>query len=324
MSEIAIYQHQDGSIDVRMAQETAWLSLMQMTTLFGRDKSVVSRHIRNVFADGELPRDSVVANFATTAADGKTYQVEHYSLDAIISVGYRVKSPEGIRFRQWASRVLKDYLVRGYALDRRRLETNAQELEAALQLVRATLKSPDLTNEATHGLADILCRYTQTFLWLQRYDEGLLTDPKGHPDGILPTWEEATAAVASLKSDLIAKGQASSLFGMERQEGLASLLGNIDQTVLGEPAYPTLESRAAHLLYFVIKNHPFSDGNKRSGALLFVDFLHRNGRLFHADGTPVINDVGLAALSLLVAESKPTDKDVLIRLIQNMLVNEAT
>lgn len=322
MSEIAIYQCQDGSIEVQLERETVWLSLMQMSDLFGRDKSVVSRHLRNVFAEGELSRESVVAKFATTAADGKVYQVEHYNLDVIISVGYRVKSPEGVRFRQWASRVLKDYLVRGYAMDRRRLEANALELEAALQLVRSTLSSPELTAEAGVGLADIITRYTQTFLWLQRYDEGLLTDPKGHPGGILPTWGEATAAITNLKADLMAKGQASELFGREREDGLASILGNLDQTVFGEPAYPTLESRAAHLLYFVIKNHPFSDGNKRSGALLFVDFLHRNGRLMQANGNPVVNDIGLAALSLLVAESKPADKDVLIRLIMNMLAGE--
>lgn len=323
MSEIAIYQYQDGSIDVRMERETVWVSLLQMSALFGRDKSVVSRHIRNVFAEGELSRESVVAKFATTADDGKTYQVDHYNLDVIISVGYRVKSLEGVRFRQWASRILKDYLTRGYALDRRRLEANADELEAALKLVRATLQSPELTAQASQGLAEIIVRYTQTFLWLQRYDEGLLTDPKGHAGGSLPSLDEALAGIAQLKTDLMAKGQASDLFGRIREDGLAAILGNLEQTVFGEPAYPTLESRAAHLLYFVVKNHPFSDGNKRIGAFLFAGFLHRNGRLFQADGTPVINDIGLAALSLLVAESKPADKEVLIRLIMNMLAGEA-
>lgn len=319
MNDIAFYEITGSALEVRIERETVWLSRQQLAQLFGRDRSVIGRHISAVFTEGELDEKSNVQKMHIPPADKP---IAFYNLDVIISVGYRVKSPEGVRFRQWASRVLKDYLVRGYALDRRRLEANASELETALQLVRSTLASPELTGEAGVGLADIITRYTQTFLWLQRYDEGLLTDPKGHPGGILPTWEEATAAIANLKTDLMAKGQAGELFGREREDGLVSILGNLNQTVFGEPAYPTLESRAAHLLYFVIKNHPFSDGNKRSGALLFVDFLHRNGRLMRANNTPVVNDVGLAALSLLVAESRPTDKDVLIRLIMNMLAGE--
>ena len=323
MTDIAIYEASSGQIDVRLENDNVWLSLAQLVALFGRDKSVISRHIRNVFADGELGSEAVVAKFATTASDSKVYQVEHYNLDLIISLGYRVKSREGIRFRQWASRILKDHLTRGYTLDRQRLEHNARELETALLLVRRTLSNAEMAHDAGSGLAEIVVRYTQTFLWLQRYDEGLLTDPRGHPGGELPPVAEARAGIAALKADLMAKGQASALFGNEREDGLAALLGNLDQTVFGEPAYPTLESRAAHLLYFVVKNHPFSDGNKRIGAFLFAGFLHRNGRLFGDDGAPLVNDVGLAALSLLVAQSRPDEKDVLIRLIMNMLAGEA-
>lgn len=326
MNEIVFFEITSGAIEVRVENETVWLSQEQMASLFDRERSVITKHLRNVFREGELERSATCAFFAQVQNEGGrtvTRQVENYNLDAILSVGYRVNSKRGVQFRQWASRVLKDYLVRGYAIDRRRLEANATELEAALKLVRATLRSPELTTEASQGLAEIITRYTQTFLWLQRYDEGLLTDPKGHPGGSLPSLDEALAGIAQLKTDLMAKGQASDLFGRVREDGLAAILGNLEQSVFGEPAYPTLESRAAHLLYFVVKNHPFSDGNKRTGALLFAGFLHRNGRLFQADGTPVVNDVGLAALSLLVAESRPTDKDVLIRLIMNMLAGEA-
>lgn len=327
MSEIVIFEAASGQIDVRVEKENVWLSLPQLAELFGRDKSVISRHIRNVFAEAELERDASVANFATVQDEGGRSiqrQQAHYNLDVIISVGYRVKSHEGIRFRQWAGRVLKDYLTRGYALDGQRLEHNARELEAALLLVRRALSTAELAPEAGSGLAEIVVRYTQTFLWLQRYDEGLFTNPRGHPGCPLPTLDETRVGIATLKADLMAKGQASELFGLERDEGLAALLGNLDQTVFGEPAYPTLESRAAHLLYFIVKNHPFSDGNKRIGAFLFAGFLHRNGRLFGTDGSPVVNDVGLAALSLLVAQSRPNEKDVLIRLIMNMLAREDT
>ena len=322
MNELAFFETDGGTVEVRVEHETVWLSQDQMARIFERERSVVTKHLRNVFRDGELPEEAVCANFAHTASDGKTYQTKFFNLDAILSVGYRVNSKRGIQFRQWATRILKDHLTRGYTLDRQRLEHNARELEAALLLVRRTLANPELNPEAGGGLAEIVVRYTQTFLWLQRYDEGLLTDPRGHPGGNLPPVAEMRAGIAVLKADLMAKGQASSLFANEREDGLAALLGNLDQTVFGEPAYPTLESRAAHLLYFVVKNHPFSDGNKRIGAFLFAGFLHRNGRLFAADGNPVVNDVGLAALSLLVAQSRPEEKDVLIRLIMNMLAGE--
>ncbi len=319
MSQIAIYQSDSGSVEVRLQADTVWLSLQQIAELFGRDKSVISRHLRNVFSEGELVRAAVVAKNATTAADGKTYQVEFFNLDAILSVGYRVNSKQGTRFRQWASALLKEHLTRGYTLNHQRLEANAAELHAALELVRKAARTPELNADTGRGLVDIVTRYAHTFLWLQRYDEGLLTEPPSQPGGTLPSTEQARLALARLKADLMQRGEATDLFARERGDGLEALLGNLDQTVFGEPAYPSVEAKAAHLLYFVIKNHPFADGNKRSGAFLFVDFLHRNGRLLGRDGEPVINDVGLAALALLVAESDPAQKDVLIRLVMHML-----
>ncbi len=321
-TDIAIYQADNGSVEVRLRGETVWLRQEQMTQLFGRERSVITKHIKNVFAEGELEASSVCAKFAHTAADGKSYQVEHYNLDVIISVGYRVKSVQGTRFRQWATTVLRQHLTQGYSLNRQRLEANAQELEAALLLVRKIAQNPELPQDAGRGLLDVVTRYARTFLLLQRYDEGLLTDPPQQSGGTLPTPDQARVALSQLKSDLMGRGEATDLFARERGDGLDALLGNLDQTVFGEPAYPTVEAKAAHLLYFVIKNHPFADGNKRSGAFLFVDFLARNGRLMDASGQPVINDIGLAALSLLVAESDPAQKDTLIRLIMNMLARQ--
>lgn len=318
---IIIYEDANQAVEVRLDadQQTVWLSLQQLAELFGRDKSGISRHLNNIFKDAELDREAVVAKNATTAADGKTYQVEYYNLDAIISVGYRVNSSRATHFRQWATRILREHLTQGWTLNRQRFETNASELEAALALVRKASQSSALDTQSGRGLVDIISRYAQTFLLLQRYDEGLLTEPAAQPGGTLPMLEEAQAALTGLKAELMARGEATDLFARDRGDGLASLLGNLDQTLFGEPAYPTVEAKAAHLLYFVIKNHPFSDGNKRSAAFLFVDFLYRNGRLLMDSGEPVINDVGLAALTLLVAESDPANKDVMIRLIMNML-----
>jgi len=320
-SQIRLFQTADGRVELEVALErdSVWLSLDQMTRLFDRDKSVISRHIRTVFQEEELSRAAVVAKNATTAADGKTYQVDYFNLDVVISVGYRVKSQRGVQFRQWATQRLKEYLVQGYSLNRARFEQNAAELEQALALIRKTAQSPALTLEAGSGLVEIVSRYTQTFLWLQRYDEGMLHEPHGERGGHLPSEAEAARALQTLKISLIERGEATELFAHPRGDGLGSILGNLEQSVFGEPAYPTVESKAAHLLYFVVKNHPFSDGNKRSGAFLFVDFLHRNGRLFDTQGQVVINDTGLAALTLLVAESDPKQKETLIRLIMNML-----
>lgn len=314
-NQIVIYEGGDVRVEVRLDGESVWLTQEQMGQLFGRERSVITKHIRNVFADGELDEESNVQNLHIAGSDKP---VKFYNLDVIISVGYRVKSLQGTRFRQWATRVLREHLTQGYSLDRQRFERNAAELETALALVRKAAAGEALTAAQGRGLVDVIARYTQTFLWLQRYDEGLLTAPAGSPGGVLPALDEARAAIARLKADLMARGEASDLFGRERGDAFAAILGNLEQTVFGEPAYPSIETKAAHLLYFVIKNHPFSDGNKRTGAFLFVDFLARNGRLLR-NGEPVINDVGLAALALLVAESDAKNKDVMIRLIENML-----
>lgn len=320
-NQLVIFDDANQPVQVRLDGETLWLTQRQMAEVFATTPENVVMHLKNIFREGELDEAATAKDFLAVQMEGKRQvqrRLKHYNLDAIISIGYRVNSTRATRFRQWATRVLREHLTQGYSLDRERFEKNAAELEAALQLVRKAAAGEALTANQGRGLVDVIARYTHTFLWLQRYDEELLTAPAGSPGGVLPTLDEAQATIARLKADLMARGEASELFGRERGDAFAALLGNLDQSVFGESAYPTVETKAAHLLYFVIKNHPFSDGNKRSGAFLFVDFLARNGRLLR-DGVPVINDVGLAALALLVAESDPKAKDVMTRLIENML-----
>ena len=316
---IEIYQTQDGQmqVDVRFEQESVWLSIDDMVHLFQKSRSTVNEHILNIYKEKELEEETSMRKIGIS--DFSTKPTNLYNLDVIISVGYRVRSKQGTQFRIWATARLKDYLLKGYALNQKRLQQNAAELEQALALIQKTAASPELTLESGRGLVDIVSRYTQTFLWLQQYDEGLLGEPKGENGGALPSAIEARAALAALKQQLMARGEATDLFARERGDGLDALLGNLEQSVFGEPAYPSIESKAAHLLYFVVKNHPFSDGNKRSGAFLFVDFLHRNDRLLNRSGQAVINDTGLAALTLLVAESDPKQKETLIRLMMHML-----
>lgn len=321
---VVIFQEADQPVEVRLdvRGDTVWLTQRQMGVLFDTTSENILMHLKNIFQDDELREVATAKDFLAVQNEGNRRvqrTLKHYNLDAVISVGYRVNSKRAVLFRQWATRILREHLTQGYTLNRQRFETNARELEAALQLVRKAARSPDLQADMGRGLVDIVTRYTQTFVLLQRYDEGLLTEPTTTPRGTLFTLAEARAALAGLKADLMGRGEASTLFAQEREEAFASLLGNLDQSVFGEPAYPSVESKAAHLLYFVIKNHPFADGNKRSGAFLFVDFLNRNGRLLDPTGQPVINDIGLAALALLVAESNPSHKDTMIRLIMNML-----
>ena len=323
--QIEIYQTDDGQtqIQVRLEQDTLWLSQTQMAELFNKDSDTIGLHLKNIYKSDELEKSATAEESSVVRQEGKRQvrrKIMFYNLDAIISVGYRINSKKGTQFRIWATQRLKEYLVKGYSINQQRFEKNAVELQQAMALIQKAAQSPSMATDMGRGLVDVLSRYTQTFLWLQRYDEGLLEEPEGQSGGILATPEDAMASIIELKEQLKAKGEASDLFANpSRADSLAAIFGNLDQSVFGEPAYPTIESKAAHLLYFVVKNHPFTDGNKRSGAFLFVDFLHRNNRLLYENGQTVINETGLAALTLLVAESDPKQKDTLIKLIMNLL-----
>lgn len=323
--QIEIYQSEDGQtqIQVRLEKDTIWLSQAQMAELFDKNSDTIGLHLRNIYKSGELEQSATTEESSVVRQEGKRQvrrEIKFYNLDAIISVGYRVNSKKGTRFRIWATQRLKEYLVKGYSINQQRFKQNAVELQHAMALIQKAAQSPSMETDMGRGLVDILSQYTQTFLWLQQYDEGLLKEPEGQNGGTLAKPDDAMNLLFKLKNQLKAKGEASDLFAnSSRKDSLASIFGNLDQSVFGKPAYPTIESKAAHLLYFVVKNHPFTDGNKRSGAYLFIDFLHRNGRLLSEAGQPVINDTGLAALTLLVAESDPKQKDTLIKLIMNLL-----
>ena len=321
MSDIVIYGDGTVALKATVENETVWLNQKQLCELFGRDKSVISRHIRNIFKEGELEYDAVVAKNATTAADGKTYQVEYYNLDMIISVGYRVNSKQATRFRQWATKVLKKYLLEGYAINKDRLQKQKlAELDATLRLIREAVASRSLAPDEAKGFVEIVGNYARSWALLQGYDEQSLQEVAVHKEQrFILDYDEAKAAIAELKRALMAKGEATELFGRERGEEFQGHLLAIYQSFGGEELLPSVEQKAAHLLYYIIKGYPFIDGNKRIGAYLFVLFLHKNGILHKTDGEAKINDNALASLALLVAASAPEQKEIIIRLITNML-----
>ena len=318
MSEILIYQNDENQtqIEVQFEGETFWLNRHQLASLFDRDIKTIGKHINNAFEEGELVRESVVANFATTANDGKTYNVENYNLDVIISVGYRVKSKRGTQFRQWATQRLKDYLVKGYSINQKRLE----QLEQVVKIVQQSGNNENLQLSEAKGLLEIISNYTQSFILLNQFDSSTLKEEQLNETITYEIkYQESKAAIEELKRQLIAKKEATKLFGNEKDESFGGILGNIVQTFEGQYLYPTIEEQAAHLLYFIIKNHPFSDGNKRVGAFLFIWFLEKNKHRFKKSGELKINDNGLTALALLIAQSNPFDKELMIKLVVNLI-----
>ena len=319
--EIAVYEAGNGEtrLEVRLEQDTVWLDQEQLAQLFGRDKSVIGKHLRAVYREGELDREATAADFAQVRSEGArtiTRQIEHYNLDAILSVGYRVKSKRGVQFRTWATNTLHEHLVRGYTLNERRLaERGLDEARATLDLLSQTLRNQSLLTKTGQAVLDLITGYADTWRLLVQYDEDEIPLPPGSKpaSGVLEP-ATAAAAIASFRRELMARREASALFGNERSdEALASILGNIEQTMFGEPLYRSREEKAAHLLYFVVKDHPFTDGNKRIASLLFLLYLAQE-KVAHE-----LNPQALTALTLLVAESEPSSKDLMIRLVMNLL-----
>ncbi len=327
--EIVIYRTEEGetALDVTLEDQTVWLTQAQMAKLFGKGRTTITEHIRNVFNEKELEEKSVCRDFRHTARDGKAYTVQYYNLDVVISVGYRVKSKRGTQFRIWATNILRDHLVKGYTLNEKRLKENKQrlkELESAVELIEKAKSTNVLTASETAGLLTVITEYTRSWLLLHQYDEGMLATKGPHrPVRFHITEDEAKKAIGHLRKNLMERKEAGDLFGKERERGaLKGILGTLEQTFAGSELYPGIEDKAAHLLYFIIKDHPFIDGNKRAASLLFIWFLEKNGLLSNPDGERNINDNALVALTLLVAESNPKHKDVMIKLIVNLVSSQ--
>lgn len=320
-SEVIIYKTQEGNtwVDVKLENDTVWLSLNQLTELFERDKSVISRHINNIFKEQELEKSSVVAKNATTAKDGKTYQVDYYNLDVIISIGYRIKSQRGTQFRIWANKVLKDFLIKGYALNQQKLQKQNEKLNELQETVRILGKAIDLkelSNDESKGLLRIISDYSYALDILDQYDYQTLIITETSGKGIFQlTYQEAIEQIELTKRIY---GN-SDLFGHEKDHSFKSSVSTIYQSFGTEDLYPSVEEKAANLLYFVVKNHSFSDGNKRIAAFLFLYFLKKNGILLNESGEKRIADNALVALTLMIAVSKPEEKDTMIKVIVNLI-----
>lgn len=323
---VVIYESKDGKInlDVSLEKETVWLTQQQMSSLFKVGVPAISKHLKNIFTAGELQENVVISILENTTQHGaikgksQTNTIKYYNLDAIISVGYRVNSAQATNFRIWATKILRDHIIKGYTFNQKRLAENGiKELEQSLSLIQQTLINQDMVTDLGKNALKIITEYAKSWRVLLAYDEDQLTLARSsHQLHNELCYEQALAAISTLKTSLIAKEEASALFGNERGQALAGILGNIEQTFGGESLYSSVEEKAAHLLYFVIKDHPFTDGNKRIACLLFLVYLTLQGIDFG------LNENGMVALALLTAESNPAQKDLIVKLITNLISNE--
>jgi len=320
-STIQIFSLDNGAteIEVKLERDSVWLSLSQITELFDRDKSVISRHISNMFKENELVYNSVVAKYATTAADGKVYQVDYYNLDVIISVGYRIKSQRGTQFRIWANKILKEYLVQGYSINEKVLKLQndqLQELQKTIKILSSAIQSKELTSDESKSLLSIISDYSYALDILDQYDYQSLKISNTSGKNIYRiSYSEAINQIKSVRETF---GN-SNLFGREKDDSFKSSISTIYQTFDGKDLYPSIEEKAAHLLYFITKNHSFSDGNKRIAAFMFLYFLSKNGVLYDKSGNKRIADNTLVALTLMIAVSKQEEMDVMIKVIVNLI-----
>jgi prophage maintenance system killer protein len=327
--QIRIFTTEDGNatLEVALEQDTVWLSQAQMASLFDTSTDNIGLHLKNIYKDNELSEAATTEDFSVVRQEGKRRirrQLKHYNLDAIISVGYRVSSTRATRFRIWATRTLKQHLVEGYTLNQRRLAERGIEFEQALTLLSQTLVNQQLVTDQGADVLRVVADYARSWSLLQAYDEQSLVDQTAKQGGMKSLLlDDALTAINQLKQILVAKGEASELFAQFRGDGLASAIATIDQGFGDELFYPNVAARAAHLLYFVIKNHPLADGNKRTAAFLFLWYLRINRHFLAKSVEQLINDNTLVALALLVAESLPAQKALMIRLVEHFILLRA-
>lgn len=319
-NRIVIYKkgRSDAGVEVRFEKETAWMPQEQIVQLFEKSQPVISRHIANIFNDGEVEKKSNMQKMHIANSDKP---VVFYSLDIVLAVGYRTNSASAIAFRKWATSVLKKYLIDGYAINEKRLEEakkNFSDLQSVIQLLGTKISSENLKGQEQE-IFSLLADYSKTLSVLEQYDKNSLAEPKGGRSSFTLSHEDAMGVLFRVRTELAVKGEATELFANERDGSFGGIVKGLYQTFGGKELYKSIEDKAAHLLYFTIKDHPFSDGNKRSGAFLFVYFLDRNKYLHKKSGEKKINDNALAALALLVAESDPKEKDTMIKLIVNLI-----
>ena len=318
--KIVIYQTEDGQtqIDVRLENETVWLTQKQIAELFGTKRPAITKHLKNIYLSEELDEASTCSILEHMGNEGKqTYNTRYYNLDAILSVGYRVNSKNATRFRQWANRILKQYLVKGYAINERIRKEQIGELRQLVQVVGRTITNQELPNTTeSQDLLNVVVDYTYALDTLDNYDyERLTIDKTTKQEAFHATYENAMEAISGLRD----KFGGSSLFGNEKDDSFKSSIGQIYQTFGGEELHPSVEEKAAMLLYLVTKNHSFSDGNKRIAATLFLWFLNNNGILYRPDGSKRLADNTLVALTLMIAESKTEEKDVMVKVVVNLI-----
>jgi len=322
MSEIMIYEDGDFSIEVSLEGETLWLSAEQIARVFDVNRPAIVKHIGNIYKSDELEKNSTCSILEQVAKDGKKRKMNFYNLDMIIATGYRVNSKKATTFRRWATNVLKEHLIQGYTLNKKRLEQKGlKEFQEAIALLQTTIGQESLECDEAKGLLDVIVGYGRSWSLLEGYDENNLPSPEHNLNQkFILTYDEAKDAIAQLKSELMKKGEASEIFGREKAGEFDGIVGNIYQTFGGDDLIPSVEAKAANLLYYIIKDHPFLDGNKRIGAFLFILFLHKNKILYRTNGEAKINDNALVALALMTAKSLPKQKETVVALIVNMLV----